>query len=175
MAEPLSSLGRGPLGGRHARARELATRRSRGEALGSSDSRALDAHLSACSRCRDWVAKRELQAAPWTVPGGQEAGAGATVGDMEAATSPGGGEQEGIGSREDAMGRDKRRQVVGHSYGPSKARQLAYYGIFVAFVVLAYIGARIAIDELDKAPKNNPDQAPWSKPDSPQTPPQRFQ
>jgi hypothetical protein len=94
---------------------------------------------------------------------------------MEAATSSGDDERKHVGTQEDAMGQDKRREVVGHSYGPSKARQLAYYGIFVAFVILAYIGAKIAVDELDKAPANNPDKAPWSKPSSPQTPPQRFQ
>jgi hypothetical protein len=63
----------------------------------------------------------------------------------------------------DAMGQDKRRQVVGHSYGPSKQRQLAYYGIFLALVVVAYLGFRIAVDQLDKAPANNPDKAPWSQ------------
>jgi hypothetical protein len=110
-----------------------------------------------------------------TVPGGQEEGTGATVDEMEAATSSGGREQEHIGQEEDAMGQDKRRQVVGHSYGPSKARQLLYYGVFIVFVILAYIGARIAIDELDKAPATNPDKAPWSQPDAPQTPPQRFE
>jgi hypothetical protein len=94
---------------------------------------------------------------------------------MEAATSSGGREQEHIGQEEDAMGQDKRRQVVGHSYGPSKARQLLYYGVFIVFVILAYIGARIAIDELDKAPATHPDKAPWSQPDAPQTPPQRFE
>jgi hypothetical protein len=80
-----------------------------------------------------------------------------------------------MGSTVDAMGQDKRRSVIGKSYAASTARQLAYYGIFVAFVILLYIGGRIAVDQLDKAPKTNPDQAPWSKADSPQTPPQRFQ
>jgi hypothetical protein len=94
---------------------------------------------------------------------------------MEAARSSDGGEQGHIGSQKDAMGKDKHREVVGHSYGPSKTRQLLYYGIFVAFVVFAYIGAKIAVDELDKAPANNPDKAPWARPDSPQTPPQQFQ
>ena len=68
------------------------------------------------------------------------------------------------------MGQDKRRAVIGHSYAPSKQRQLAYYGIFLAFVVAAYIGFQFAVDELDKAPSNNPDQAPWSKSAAPQEP-----
>jgi hypothetical protein len=71
------------------------------------------------------------------------------------------------------MGQDKRREVVGHSWGPSKTRQLAYYGIFVAFVIALYIGGKIAVDELDKAPANDPAKAPWSK--GVQEPPKRFQ
>ena len=94
---------------------------------------------------------------------------------MEAATPDRGGDEGHIGSQEDAMGRDKRRRIVGEGYGPSKARQLLYYGIFVVFLILAYIGAKIAVDELDKAPANSPDKAPWSKPEAPQAPPQRFQ
>ena len=175
MAEALAPPARGPLGGRHARARELAARRARGAELRDFDSRVLDAHRIACARCRDATAEQSTKPPRATVPGGQEEGAGATVGEMEAATSSGGGEQEHIGQEEDAMGQEKRRQVVGHSYGPSKARQLLYYGVFVVFVILAYIGAKIAIDELDKAPANNPDQAPWSKQNAPQTPPQRFE
>jgi hypothetical protein len=97
---------------------------------------------------------------------------------MEAATPPvGDGQrhQEHRGSQNDAMGQDKRREVVGHSYAPSKARQLLYYGVAAAVIVLLYIGAKFAVDELDKAPKSNPDKAPWSAPNAPQIPPQRFQ
>jgi hypothetical protein len=68
------------------------------------------------------------------------------------------------------MGQDKRRQVVGHSYGPSKQRQLAYYGIFLAFVVAAYFAFQFAVDQLDKAPSESPDKAPWSKPNAPGDP-----
>jgi hypothetical protein len=175
MAETHAPPARGPLGGRHARARELAARRARGEDLSDFDSRALEAHLIACERCREATVEPRTEPLRATVPAGQEEDAGATVDDMEAATSSGGGEKEHIGQEEDAMGHDKRRQVVGHSYGPSKARQLLYYGIFVVFVILAYIGAKIAIDELDKAPANNPDKAPWSQQNAPQTPPQRFE
>jgi hypothetical protein len=75
-------------------------------------------------------------------------------------------------SEVDAMGKDKRRQVVGQSYGPSRASQLFYYGLFLAFVVVVYFGAKVAISELDKAPAKDKDQAPWTKN---QIPPQRFQ
>jgi len=70
----------------------------------------------------------------------------------------------------DAMGQDKHRQVVGQRFGASRARQLAYYGIFVAFVIGAYLGLKTAADQLDKAPAHDPDQAPWSKPGAPQGP-----
>ena len=168
---PMSDGGPGeaarpPGGGRHARAQDLIERRARGEELGDYDRRILEAHLAACKECRAWSE---------TVVGGQEEPARATVGGVEAATPSESGGQRHIGSDKDAMGQDKRRQVVGQGYGPSKSRQLVYYGLFVAFVIALYIGGKIAIDELDKAPAHNPDKAPWSQPNAPQTPPQRFQ
>ena len=108
--------------------------------------------------------------------GGEKARTRAKVGGVEAATpTPDEESSPQSPSTVDAMGQDKRRSVIGHSYTASKARQLAYYGIFIAVVILLYIGGSIAVDQLDKAPKNNPDQAPWSKANSPQTPPQRFE
>jgi hypothetical protein len=165
---------RGGGGGRHARARELAERRARGEELDDFERRALEAHLVACPRCAQWAEDLSDRAGGEPVVPGQEPGTGATVGGMEAATSPGDGDRH-VGSATDAMGQDKRREVVGHSYGPSKARQLVYYGIAIAVIVLLYIGAKIAVDELDKAPANDPAKAPWSQPDAPQAPPQRFE
>jgi hypothetical protein len=70
----------------------------------------------------------------------------------------------------DAMGQDKHRQVVGQRYGASRARQLAYYGIFIAFVIGGYLGLKVATDRLDKAPAHDTNQAPWSKPNAPQGP-----
>src|SRR3954468_11505354 len=49
----------------------------------------------------------------------------------------------------DAMGHDKRRSVVGNSYGPSKARQLVLYGIFLVVVVALVIGGKLLIDAAD--------------------------
>lgn len=72
-------------------------------------------------------------------------------------------EQQQQRSDVDAMGQDKKRQVVGQGYGPSKKRQLAYYGIFLAIVVVAYLGFKVAVSELDKAPAKDADKAPWSK------------
>jgi hypothetical protein len=107
--------------------------------------------------------------------GGQDEPSRATVGIVEAANPSEAGGQRHIGSDKDAMGQDKRRQVIGQSWGPSKARQLLYYGLAVVVVIALYIGGKVAIDQLDKAPAHNTDQAPWSQPNAPQTPPQRFQ
>jgi hypothetical protein len=74
----------------------------------------------------------------------------------------------------DAMGNDKRRQVVGQSYGPSFMRQAVTYGIAVAIIVALFIGGKIAVDHFDKAPAHNQDQAPWSSANATQHTPQRF-
>jgi hypothetical protein len=71
----------------------------------------------------------------------------------------------------DAMGLDKRREVVGGSYGPSVARQVTMYGIVVAVVIALGIGFKLLADELDEPPKNYEDAAPWSDPDARQIPP----
>ncbi len=75
----------------------------------------------------------------------------------------------------DAMGRDKRREVVGQSYGPSFAKQAGLYGGVLAVLAVLVIGFVILAGELDKAPESNPDEAPWSRPDAPQTPPSPLQ
>jgi hypothetical protein len=94
---------------------------------------------------------------------------------VEAATPSSEHEQAHAPSHVDAMGKDKRRQVVGQTYGPTRARQLTYYGIFVAIVLGLFFGAKFAVDELDKAPSKIENKAPWSQPGSPQLPPQRFE
>jgi hypothetical protein len=162
-------------GGRHQRARRLARRRADGGRLGEYEGRLLDAHLGACRACGEWAA--ELPAAATVVPG-HEAPAPATVVDVEAAgTASKGGESTHIGSETDAMGHEKRRAVVGQGYGPSRGRQLLYYGLFIAFLIAVYLGGKLAIDELDKAPKHNPAAAPWAKPgqQQQQRQPEQFQ
>jgi hypothetical protein len=166
-----------PGGGRCMRARELAVRRARGDALGE-DARLLDAHLAGCGRCRDHAASLGGSASrgadPKAVVGGEAAPTGANVGAVEATPSQD-PEQSHVPSRVDAMGRDKRRQVIGHAYAPTRTRQLTYYGIFVAIIVALFVGAKIAVDELDKAPENIEQTAPWSQDNAPQVPPQRFE
>ncbi len=74
------------------------------------------------------------------------------------------------GSETDAMGRDKRREVIGERYGASRGRQLLYYGIFIAFLVAVYIGGQAAVSNFDKAPKHDTVQAPWAQRGAPNEP-----
>jgi hypothetical protein len=61
----------------------------------------------------------------------------------------------------DAMGLDKRREVVGQSYGPSTSRQLTMYGIFLAVLAALAIGGKLLVDELDKPPDEKEAEAVW--------------
>jgi hypothetical protein len=75
-------------------------------------------------------------------------------------------------SETDAMGRDKRREVVGGRYSPSLGRQAAMYGIFLAVVAAITIGFIVLAGELDKPPKEYKDEAPWARADAPNVKPQ---
>jgi hypothetical protein len=70
----------------------------------------------------------------------------------------------------DAMGHDKRRQVVGHSYGPSRRSQLIFFAIVAAVVVVVLGGWTLAVAAFDTAPESYPDEAPWSAADAGQKP-----
>src|SRR6186997_2802921 len=62
----------------------------------------------------------------------------------------------------DAMGQDKRRQVVGHSYGPSAKSQIMFF-ITVGAVVAAIVGGwLLLVAVFDKPPTHFEDSAPWS-------------
>lgn len=62
----------------------------------------------------------------------------------------------------DAMGQDKRRQVVGHSYGPSKRSQIMFF-VAVAVVLVVIVGGWFVLVGLfDKPPTHFTDKAPWS-------------
>jgi len=67
-------------------------------------------------------------------------------------------------SQVDAMGLDKRRPVIGQSYGPGKARQFAVYLGFLAVVAALVVGGIILVGSLDKpVGKDVPNSAPWAK------------
>jgi hypothetical protein len=78
-------------------------------------------------------------------------------------------------SEVDAMGKDKRRSVVDQSYGPSKARQLGLYGIFLAVLAALVIGGIILIGQLDRSVDKVPCSAPWCKGNPKQVQPKPIQ
>jgi hypothetical protein len=60
------------------------------------------------------------------------------------------------------MGQDKRRQVVGHSYGPSRRSQIMFF-VAVATVAVVIVGGWLVLVGLfDKPPTHFKDTAPWS-------------
>src|SRR5918994_4692346 len=63
----------------------------------------------------------------------------------------------------DAMGQDKRREVVGHSYGPSRRSQVMFFVIVGVIVVAIVGGSMAAVAAFDTIPDELPDEAPWSK------------
>ncbi len=75
----------------------------------------------------------------------------------------------------DAMGEEKRRQVVGGTYGPTRARVAATFATFFAVVAVIAIGFWLLAQELDQPPDENPALAPWSEADAPQRPPRDLQ
>ncbi len=79
-------------------------------------------------------------------------------------------------SEVDAMGKSKRREVVGHSYGPSKTRQAVLYGVFLLCVAALFVGGKLLVDALDTPVGSNvPQSAPWAQPDAKQHPPKPLQ
>ena len=75
----------------------------------------------------------------------------------------------------DAMGQDKRRQVVGHTYAPTRARIVTRFVIFFAVLALLLFGAKIAVDRLDQAPDKVSAEAPWALPEAEQRSPRPIQ
>jgi hypothetical protein len=70
----------------------------------------------------------------------------------------------------DAMGLDKRREVIGGSYSPSRTRQITMYAIVIAVVAAAAFGLKLLADDLDQPPAQVKDQAPWTGSDKEPTP-----
>lgn len=79
-------------------------------------------------------------------------------------------------STEDAMGLDKRRGVVGESFGPSKMRQVGTYLVALAVVAALVVGGIVIVGKLDTSVgKDVPHSAPWSKPGAKQINPKPIQ
>jgi hypothetical protein len=70
----------------------------------------------------------------------------------------------------DAMGLDKRRSVVGHSYSASLGKQVVLYGIFLAVLAALVFGGKMLVDEADAPPAEYKDDAPWVGNQSPPDP-----
>lgn len=73
----------------------------------------------------------------------------------------------------DAMGLDKRRSVVGHSYSASFAKQATLYGIFLVVLAALLFGGKLLVDELDAPPAEYEAKAPWAE--GPQIEPRPIQ
>lgn len=74
-------------------------------------------------------------------------------------------------SQVDAMGLEKRREVVGGSYSPSFAKQMALYGGFVAVAIVVVIGFLTIVDQLDQPAETHSNDASWAQPGAPQVEP----
>jgi hypothetical protein len=62
----------------------------------------------------------------------------------------------------DAMGQDKRRQVVGHSYGPTRRSQIMFFVAVAAVAVVIVGGWLVLVGLFDNPPTHFKDAAPWS-------------
>ena len=63
----------------------------------------------------------------------------------------------------DAMGQDKRRAVVGHSYGPTKRSQIIFFVMVAGVLVLLIGGSIAAVNAFDQPEDSYPDKAPWAQ------------
>jgi hypothetical protein len=62
----------------------------------------------------------------------------------------------------DAMGLEKRREVIGGSYSASGKRQFVTYAIVIALMIGGGIGLKALAGKLDEPPSKVADQAPWT-------------
>lgn len=70
----------------------------------------------------------------------------------------------------DAMGQDKRREIVGHAYGPSRKSQVIFFVAAAAVLVIVFGGYALAIATFDQPADEYPDKSPWSAADAEQIP-----
>jgi hypothetical protein len=65
-------------------------------------------------------------------------------------------------SERDALGLDKRREVVGQSYGPSAGKQIRTYATFIAIAAAVIVGFILLASKLDQPPDKVEAKAPWA-------------
>jgi hypothetical protein len=75
----------------------------------------------------------------------------------------------------DAMGKEKKRKVVGGTYGPTRTRVFATFATFFAVVAAIAVGFYFLAKELDQPPKEQADEAPWSAEGADQKRPRQLQ
>jgi len=78
-------------------------------------------------------------------------------------------------SETDAMGLDKRREVIGGRYSASVGRQATTYGAVVAVIAALVVGAILLVSRADEPPAKYPDKAPWAKDGAKQHTPKPLQ
>jgi hypothetical protein len=70
---------------------------------------------------------------------------------------------EGGTSDTDALGLEKRRQVVGGQYGATKKKQLVVYGVFLLVSVIVVIGFLTIVSSIDNREMPLENTAPWAQ------------
>ena len=71
----------------------------------------------------------------------------------------------------DAMGNDKRREVIGKQYGATVRKRLLVYGAVVGVIVLGVIVFLTVVSGYDNRDISLEDTAPWTSADASQDPP----
>jgi hypothetical protein len=71
----------------------------------------------------------------------------------------------------DAMGNDKRRQVIGGQYGATVRKRLLVYGVAVAVIVGVVILSLTVVSNVDNKDIPLEDTAPWTAADAASEPP----
>ena len=74
-------------------------------------------------------------------------------------------------SDKDAMGNDKRRQVIGGQYGASVRKRLVVYGIAIAVIVGLVILSLTVVSNIDNKEIPLKETAPWAAADATPQPP----
>ena len=71
----------------------------------------------------------------------------------------------------DAMGNDKRRQVIGQQYGATVRKRLLVYGAVIGVIIVGAIVFLTVVDGYDNRDMPIEDTAPWAKADAAHEPP----
>jgi hypothetical protein len=75
----------------------------------------------------------------------------------------------------DAMGLDKRREIVGGTYGMTRAKLAVLYTTVVVVIAAAAVGLYLLAKDLDQPPEKVNAEAPWAEENAPQRSPGRIQ